>query len=80
MKVLYQSSRYKPERVKIRYLHINLASGKPVVDECDAVSGLTLRCYELPPENTPRYSRAIAAAEKIKLEFPYSVELQEDPQ
>lgn len=79
MKVLYQSSRYKLGRVKSRYLHINLASGKPVVDECDAVSGLTVRCYELPPEDILRYSRAIAAAEKIKFKFPYSVELQEDP-
>ena len=80
MKILYQSPNYKPEMITNRYLHIDLRSGIPVVDETVKTkkTNYTYRKYELPEEDYPRFSQAIDEAEKIKYCFPYDVELKEN--
>lgn len=79
LKILYQSPNYRPERVERKYLHIDLRAGCPVVCETGGPHNYILRSYELPTEDFPRYSQAIADAEKCKWLFPYDVDLQEDP-
>lgn len=80
MNLIYQSPNYKPDMITNRYLHIDLITLKPVVDETVKTkkSNYTYRKYELPEEDYARYSQAIAEAERIKLLFPYDVELKEN--
>nr|WP_319488499.1 hypothetical protein [uncultured Caproiciproducens sp.] len=80
MNILYQSPDYKPEIITNRYLYINLNTLKPIVDETVKTvhTNYTYREYELPESEYPRYSQAIEEAEKMKLCFPYEVELKEN--
>ena len=80
MNVIYQSTNYRPEIITNRYLHIDLNTLKPIVSETVKTkkTNYTYREYELPERDYPRYSQAIEEAERIKLLFPYEVELKEN--
>lgn len=80
MKILYQSRNYRPDIITNRYLHIDLNTLKPVVNETVKTkkSNYIYREYELPEKDYARYSQVIAEAERIKLLFPYEVELKEN--
>jgi hypothetical protein len=80
MRIVYQSPNYNPDAITNRYLHIDLLSDKVIVSETVKTvrTNNTYRSYELPEEEYPRYSKAIAKAQEIKRNFPYEVEFKED--
>ncbi len=80
VKILYQSPNYDPDKITNRYLRIDIGSGKPVVSETikRPKTNYTQRSYELPEEEWPRYSKAIADANKIKRCWPNEVAFVED--
>ena len=80
MNVIYQSPYYKPDIITDRYLHIDIRSGKPVVNETVKTpkTNYTYRSYELPEDMYTDYSNCIADAEKIKRQFPYEIELKKN--
>jgi hypothetical protein len=82
MNIKYQSPNYKPEAITDRYLHIDLQTNKPVVEETIKTSktNYTYKSYELPEELYNAYSECIAEAEKIKTMFPYCVTFKENTQ
>lgn len=82
MNLIYQSPNYRPDIITNRYLYIDLDTLKPVVNETvkTTKSNYTYREYELAKKDYARYSQAIAEAERIKLLFPYEVELKENVQ
>jgi len=82
LNVIYQSTNYRPDIITNRYLYIDLDTLKPVVNETvkTTKSNYTYRKYELAGEDYARYSQAIEEAERIKLLFPYEVELKENVQ
>ena len=79
MKVLYQSLNYRPERIERRYLHIDLHTDRPIVDECGGPHNFIMRSYELLEKDYSRYSQAIAEAQQRKYLFPFSVNLRVNP-
>ncbi len=80
MKILYQSPNYDPDKITNRYLRIETKSGKPVVSETikRPKTNYTQRSYELPEEDWPKYSKAIAEAKEIIHHFPNHVHFVED--
>jgi hypothetical protein len=80
MKILYQSSKYSPDKITARYLRIDHTSDKVVIDETGKTkyTNYTYRTYELPEAEYPRYSKAIAEARALKGYFPNSVLFEED--
>lgn len=80
MKVIYHSPNYKPEAITNRYLHIDLATNKPIVEETVKTSktNYTHRSYELPEDQYGTYANCIAEAEEIKGKFPCCVDLKEN--
>ncbi len=77
MNIIYQSPNYDPAKITNRYLHIDLATGKPVVEEM--AGNYTVRSYELPDEDYYRYGKALDKALKYKgLSSPNAVDFVED--
>ena len=79
MNIVYQSPNYKPEIITNRYLHIDLRTNKPIVEETVKTSktNYTYRSYELPENQRNLYTRCIAEAEKLKGYFPCCVDFKE---
>lgn len=79
MNVVYQSPNYKPEIITNRYLHIDLRTNKPIVEETVKTNktNYTYRSYELPEDQRSLYAKCIAEAEKLKGYFPYCVDFKE---
>ncbi len=82
MRIIYQSPNYHPRIITNRYLHIDLNTDIPVVTETVKTpkTNYTYRQYELPEKDYPRFSQAIAEAQRRKMRFPFEVELKENPQ
>lgn len=81
MKIIYQSPNYWPDMITNRYLHISPVSGLPIVSETVKTpqTNYTYRSYILPKKRYKQFEKVIAEAERIKMEFPNAVELEEDP-
>jgi hypothetical protein len=77
MVIKYQSPNYKPERVTNRYLHVDISTDEVIISETEKMTktNYTIRSYVLPKEEHEQYLKAITEAEKIKMCFPYSVEI-----
>ncbi|MCL2670506.1 MAG: hypothetical protein FWF10_00525 [Clostridiales bacterium] len=78
LKIIYQSHNYDPAAITNWYLHIDLSTGLPVVNETvkTAKTNNTYRSYYLPESEWTRHAGAIAKAQKLKGHFPYQIAIK----